>query len=74
MSGKSKFMVVGGGGVGTIVALNLESGSRATVTLVLRSNYLTVQGNGFTIHSCDHGNIKSWRPSKSEQKGHYLSN
>ncbi|KAJ5979321.1 hypothetical protein N7501_002663 [Penicillium viridicatum] len=39
MSGKAQVLLVGCGGVGTIAALNLETGGHAAVTAVLRSNY-----------------------------------
>lgn len=66
MTGKSRILVVGGGGVGTIVALNLQSGGQAELTLVLRSNFTAVKQDGFEIHSCDHGKLLNWRPWKSE--------
>ena len=62
---KSNVLLLGSGGVGTIVALNLEGGGLASVTAVLRSNYDQVERNGFDIKSCDHGELKGWRPSKS---------
>ncbi|KAJ6031112.1 hypothetical protein N7540_001844 [Penicillium herquei] len=58
-----KVLIIGGGSVGTIAALNLQSGGLAEVTLVLRSNYQVVKDKGFSINSCDHGNVVSWRPS-----------
>lgn len=63
MSQPARVLIVGGGGVGTIAAYNLEKGGLATVTMVLRSNYAVVKGKGFQIESCDHGTIKEWRPS-----------
>ncbi|KAK6428067.1 hypothetical protein LTR95_015797 [Oleoguttula sp. CCFEE 5521] len=61
-------LVVGGGGVGTIVALNLERGARANVTLVLRSNFGKVSQDGFSIRSVDHGDLTGWRPHKVVDK------
>ncbi len=58
---KKSVLIVGGGAVGAIAAVNLEVGGLATVTLVLRSNYNVVQENGYTIESCDHGSLKEWR-------------
>ncbi|EXK30467.1 2-dehydropantoate 2-reductase [Fusarium oxysporum f. sp. melonis 26406] len=63
MSQPVRVLIVGGGGVGTIAAYNLEKGGLATVTMVLRSNYTVVKESGFHIESCDHGTIKEWRPS-----------
>ena len=66
MSAKSRVLLIGGGGVGTIGAYNLEAGGKAEVTAVLRSNFNVVAEKGFTIVSCDHGNVIGWRPSKGE--------
>ncbi|KAF2640352.1 6-phosphogluconate dehydrogenase C-terminal domain-like protein [Massarina eburnea CBS 473.64] len=60
---KKSVLVIGGGSVGTIAALNLEVGGLAEVTLVLRSNYEVVKEKGFTIESIDHGALEGWRPS-----------
>ncbi|KAF7521494.1 hypothetical protein PCG10_008273 [Penicillium crustosum] len=64
MSEKSQVLLVGCGGVGTIAALNLETGGHAVVTAVLRSNYSRVISDGFNVKSCDHGDIPNWKPSK----------
>ncbi|KPM44120.1 hypothetical protein AK830_g2433 [Neonectria ditissima] len=60
---KKQVLLLGSGGVGTIGALNLEVGGKASVTAVLRSNLKAVLDNGFSIESCDHGRIVGWRPS-----------
>jgi len=60
---RKNVLVIGGGAVGAIAALNLEVGGLASVTLVLRSNYHAVDTDGYTINSCDHGHIKGWKPS-----------
>lgn len=60
---KSQVLLFGSGGVGTIAALNLETGGLASVTAVLRSNFDAVSKNGFDIKSCDHGALTGWRPS-----------
>jgi ketopantoate reductase len=60
---KKTVLIVGGGAVGAIAALNLEAGGLAEVTVVLRSNYKVVKEQGYTIESCDHGNLHGWRPS-----------
>lgn len=59
---KKNVLVIGGGSVGTIGALNLHAGGLATVTLVLRSNYTVVNERGFDIESCDHGTVEGWKP------------
>lgn len=56
-------LIVGGGAVGTIAAVNLEVGGLAAVTIVLRSNYHVVNEKGYTIDSCDHGSLTNWKPS-----------
>ncbi|TKA73153.1 hypothetical protein B0A49_03845 [Cryomyces minteri] len=61
---RAKVLLIGGGGVGTIAALNLERGGLASVTVVLRSNYETVNEHGFNIESCDHGSLTGWRPTE----------
>ncbi|OJJ79197.1 ketopantoate reductase family protein [Aspergillus glaucus CBS 516.65] len=55
-------LIVGCGGIGTIAALNLQSGGKARVTTVLRSNYDHVKQHGFHIRSLDHGVVESFRP------------
>ncbi|KAJ5627928.1 hypothetical protein N7490_010156 [Penicillium lividum] len=64
MTQKSRILLVGCGGVGTIAALNLQSGNKAEVSCVLRSNFEIVNKQGFTIESCEHGNLTGWRPSQ----------
>ncbi|KFA46049.1 hypothetical protein S40293_07454 [Stachybotrys chartarum IBT 40293] len=51
---KARVLLVGSGGIGTIAALNLEAGGRASVSAVLRSSYNVVAESGFTIESIDH--------------------
>ncbi|KAF2023916.1 6-phosphogluconate dehydrogenase C-terminal domain-like protein [Setomelanomma holmii] len=60
---KKTVLIIGGGAVGAIAALNLEAGGLAEVTLVLRSNYKVVNEKGYSFESCDHGSIKAWKPS-----------
>lgn len=63
-SSKTKILVIGSGGVGTMLSYALESGGCVEVTAVLRSNFKAVEQNGFSIDSVDHGrHIKGWRPS-----------
>lgn len=66
MAQKSRILLVGCGGVGTIAALNLEHGNKAEVSCVLRSNFDIVNKQGFTIRSCEHGDLTAWRPSQSQ--------
>lgn len=63
LQGKTNTLIVGCGGIGTIAALNLEKGGRATVTAVLRSNYKLVNDRGFNIQSCDFGEVFGFKPT-----------
>ncbi|KAK3496435.1 ketopantoate reductase PanE/ApbA-domain-containing protein [Neurospora crassa] len=60
---KLQVLLVGSGGIGTMVAYALEKGGKAEVAAVLRSNFEAVFENGFTIHSVDHGEVRDWRPT-----------
>ncbi|TVY54494.1 Uncharacterized protein LCER1_G003484 [Lachnellula cervina] len=61
---KFNVLLLGGGAVGAIAALNIEAGGLGSVTAVLRSNFKVVEEEGYTIESVDHGNVKGWRPTK----------
>ncbi|KAL6353764.1 hypothetical protein LRP88_12756 [Fusarium phalaenopsidis] len=63
-AGKANVLLIGGGGVGAIVALNIEAGGQGTVTSVLRSNFNLVNQQGYIINSIDHGDIPGWKPTK----------
>lgn len=64
MEGKAKVLLIGMGSIGTMNAYALETGGKAEVTAVLRSNYQHVKEHGFSIDSVDHGKgVKGWRPS-----------
>ncbi|UPK92322.1 hypothetical protein LCI18_003257 [Fusarium solani-melongenae] len=63
MNATSNILLIGGGGLGVIAALSLEGSGRARVTAALRSNYDIVKTKGYTIRSCDHGEINGWRPT-----------
>lgn len=56
-------LLVGTGGVGTIVAFSLHYNKKATVSVVVRSDYEKVKEHGWTINSCDYGNITGWKPN-----------
>lgn len=61
---KATVLLLGGGAVGAIAALNIEAGGLGAVTAVLRSNYPAVSQNGYNIESVDHGKLPSWKPTK----------
>lgn len=67
---QARVLIVGCGGIGTMAALNLETGGRARVSAVLRSNYAAVEKSGFTIQSVDHGEVQGFRPSESKLSYH----
>ncbi|KAF2966981.1 hypothetical protein GQX73_g6600 [Xylaria multiplex] len=61
---KARVLIVGTGGVGTMAAYALETGGKAEVTAVFRSNYAAVEKDGIDIDSIEHGHdIKGWRPT-----------
>jgi 2-dehydropantoate 2-reductase len=60
---KSKVLLVGSGGVGTIGAFSLEYAGKSEVTAVVRSDYDIVKEKGYEIDSCDYGIIKSFKPT-----------
>jgi ketopantoate reductase len=61
---KANVLLLGGGAVGAIAALNIESSGLGAVTAILRSNFKVVNEEGYTIESVDHGKFKSWKPTK----------
>ncbi|KAF4972579.1 hypothetical protein FSARC_852 [Fusarium sarcochroum] len=60
---KSRILVVGTGGIGTMAAYALEKNAKAEVTAVMRSNYDAAVKDGIDIDSVEHGQIKAWRPT-----------
>ena len=66
MEHKANILLIGGGALGAMAALNMETGSKAVVTAVLRSNFAVVNKEGYEFKSCDHGDIPSWRPTTGE--------
>ncbi|KAJ4184879.1 hypothetical protein NW755_008792 [Fusarium falciforme] len=60
---KSRVLVVGTGGIGTMSAYALENGGLAEVTAVMRSNYDAAVRDGIDIDSVQYGQIKAWRPT-----------
>ena len=62
-SSKANVLLVGGGAVGTIAAVNIEAGGLGAVTIVARSNYNQVNDYGYIIESVDQGKLQGWRPT-----------
>ncbi|CAG8399054.1 unnamed protein product [Penicillium salamii] len=63
MAAKSRVLVVGTGGIGTMSAYALEQGGLAEVTAVMRSNYDAATTQGIDIDSVQWGQIKAWKPT-----------
>ncbi|OQV00606.1 hypothetical protein CLAIMM_06083 [Cladophialophora immunda] len=63
MASKANVLLVGSGGVGTMAVYALESGGKAKVTAVLRSNYAAVVEKGFSFDSVNHGHVSGWKPT-----------
>ncbi|EJS44415.1 YDL144C [Saccharomyces arboricola H-6] len=57
-----RVLVIGAGGVGVITALSLWFKRESDVSLVVRSDYDKVSRHGYTIESCDYGQLEGWRP------------
>ena len=67
---KAQLLIIGTGGVGTMAAHALETGGKAQVTAVMRSNYDVVSKKGINIDSLEHGQVKAWKPSESKYGTH----
>lgn len=65
-SSKTRVLIVGGGGVGTLAAYALETGGKAEVTAVMRSNYEVVNRQGVNVDSIQYGKILGFKPSHSK--------
>ncbi len=63
---KANVLLLGGGAVGAIAALNIEAGGLGAVTVVCRSNFSVVEKEGYAIESVDHGKIDAWRPTRGK--------
>lgn len=59
---KKQAVLIGAGGVGSVVALAMEMSGHLDVTLVARSTYDSVTKNGFYFDSVDYGQVSSWKP------------
>ncbi|KAF7515923.1 hypothetical protein G7054_g14367 [Neopestalotiopsis clavispora] len=60
---KANVLLIGGGALGAMAALSMETGSRAVVTAVLRSNFAVVNERGYEFKTCDYGDIPNWKPT-----------
>ncbi|CAI7602431.1 unnamed protein product [Penicillium viridicatum] len=65
MATKANVLLIGSGGVGTMATYALQTGGKADVTAVLRSNFKVVSENGFSIDSVQHGDgITGFKPTQ----------
>ena len=65
MTPKSRVLIIGTGGIGTVSAYSLEKGGKAEVTAVMRSNYDAAVKNGINLDSIQYGKVKGWKPTAS---------
>lgn len=59
---KPRVLVVGSGGVGTIVALGIHSNGLSDVSLIVRSQHEEISTKGFQIQSKWLGDFDGWKP------------
>ncbi|KAF8635597.1 hypothetical protein AX15_000240 [Amanita polypyramis BW_CC] len=57
-------LLVGFGAIGAICSLTLKTSGRVRLTVVARSNYEAVKGQGMTYHSYKYGELHGWRPDR----------
>lgn len=62
MTSSTNVLLIGTGGVGTIVAYGINYVGKANISVVVRRDYDKVSKEGYEIHSCDYGDIKGWKP------------
>lgn len=64
---KSRILVVGTGGIGTMAVYGLEKAGLSEVTAVMRSNYNAAVKDGIDLDSVQWGQVKGFRPTASKQ-------
>lgn len=58
-----KVLLIGTGGVGTIVAYGIWFTKKVSqIDVVVRSDFSKVQKDGWELNSCDYGKVKGWKP------------
>ncbi|KAG7887890.1 hypothetical protein KL936_003908 [Ogataea polymorpha] len=60
---KPNVLLIGTGGVGTIVAYGIDYVGKSNLSVVVRRDYSKVKDDGWEINSCDYGTIKGWKPA-----------
>lgn len=64
MSSKPNVLLIGAGGVGTIVAYGIDCLDKSNLSIVVRRDYEKVKDAGYNIQSVDYGSVDSWKPQK----------
>jgi len=59
---KSNVLLIGTGGVGTIVAYGIDYAGKSNLSVVVRRDYSKVVEQGWEINSIDYGEVKNWKP------------
>ena len=59
---KPNVVLIGAGGVGTIVGYGIHYVGKANLDFVVRRDYEKVKQSGYQIDSCDYGEIENWKP------------
>lgn len=62
MTKEYKALLVGSGGVGTIVGYGISYVGKASLDIVVRRDFEKVRDAGYEIDSIDYGQIKNWKP------------
>lgn len=60
---EANVLLIGSGGVGTIVAYGIDYVGKSRLDIVVRRDYDQVSKNGYDIDSCDYGQISNWKPT-----------
>ncbi|GMG25531.1 unnamed protein product [Ambrosiozyma monospora] len=59
---ENNVLIIGTGGVGTIVAYGIHFTGKSNLSVVVRRDYQRVSKEGYKINSVDYGEIKGWKP------------
>lgn len=57
-----KVLLVGPGGVGSVVALGIDYTGKADLSIVVRRDYPKVSKDGYEFKSIDYGHVTHWKP------------
>lgn len=59
---KANVLLIGTGGVGTIVAYGIDYVGKSKLSVVVRRDYEKVKEEGWELNSCDYGHVEHWKP------------